>query len=143
MVSANGNGLYSYKPLEDIFLHDPNFGTLNRKSPKANAQNPCDFCLWILSINKPGFNDNVIADTEIGPLSFELDCSYNPNDRFKARTCPQLIKEIQEKIYQNSLQYGETPRQYVNTPGCNDKLFPFYERYFNSALQIDCATCNV
>ena len=81
-----------------------------------------------LSINKPGVNDNVIADTQIGPMSYEMSCTYDPNNKIKAKNCPPLVKNVQNRIYQNSLKYGETPRQYVNTPGCNDKLFPFYER---------------
>ena len=129
MVSANGNGLYTYKPLEDIFLHDQVFGTLNRKISKSGQNSACDFCLWILSINKPGVNDNIISDTEIGPMSYEMSCTYNSNDPFKSKNCPLLVKNVQNRIYSNSLQYGETPRQYVNTPGCNDRIFPFYERF--------------
>ena len=75
-------------------------------------------------------HDNVIADTQIGPMSYEMSCTYDPNNKIKAKNCPPLVKNVQNQIYQNSLKYGETPRQYVNTPGCNDKLFPFYERWY-------------
>ena len=61
MVSANGNGLYSYKPLEDIFLHDPIFGTLNRKTP-SDHNSACDFCLWILRWN-PSIEQKKPADS--------------------------------------------------------------------------------
>ena len=61
-------------------------------------------------------------------MSYEMSCTYNSKDPIKSKNCPPLVKNVQNRIYSNSLQYGETPRQYVNTPGCNDRIFPFYER---------------
>ena len=76
-----------------------------------------------------GVNDNVIADTEIGPLSLELACTYNAGDPFKAKKCPAAMAKIQKKVNSNAKIYGETPRKYVNTPGCHDDdFFSFGER---------------
>ena len=78
---------------------------------------------------KKGVNDNVIADTEIGPLSLELACTYNAGDPIKAKKCPAAMAKIQKKVNSNAKIYGETPRKYVNTPGCHDDdFFSFGER---------------
>ena len=96
LISANSNGLESYKPLEDIYFHDPDFGMYNRKVPKSQNYG-CDFCLWILLIMKPSVNDNVIADTKIGPLSWELACSFDSNNQVKARNCEAGIQRVSRK----------------------------------------------
>jgi len=131
LISANSNGLHTYKPLEDIYFHDPDFGMYARGFPKSQNFG-CDFCLWILLIMKPGVNDNVIADTKIGPLSWELACSFNPNDPIKAQNCARGIQRVRKKFTYNSKMFGETPRQYVNSPaGCREKqIFPNFGNRF-------------
>ena len=80
-------------------------------------------------IGKEGVNDEIIADTKIGPLSLELACTYNAGDPFKAKKCPKAMEKIQRAIYKNAKTVGETPHQYVNTPGCHDsEFFSFGER---------------
>ena len=128
MASVNVNGLDTFKVIEDILLYDPTYGIYNRKTP-LGAGTECDFCLWILYIGKKGVNDNVIADTDIGPLSLELDCTYNAGDPVKAKKCPAAMAKLQKQVNYNAKKYGETPRKYVNTPGCSDNdLFSFGER---------------
>ena len=70
------------------------------------------FCI----LAKKGVNDNVIADTDIGPLSLELDCTYNAGDPVKAKKCPAAMAKLQKQVNYNAKKYGETPRKYVNTP---------------------------
>ena len=65
-------------------------------------------------IGKKGVNDDVIADTEIGPLSLELACTYNAGNPMKAKQCPAAMARIQKKVNSNAKLYGETPRKYVN-----------------------------
>ena len=90
------------------------------------CETPCTYSLYCL---KKGVNDNVIADTEIGPLSLELACTYNAGDPIKAKKCPAAMAKIQKKVNSNAKIYGETPRKYVNTPGCHDDdFFSFGER---------------
>ena len=99
VASANANGFYSYKFLEDIFLHDPKFGMYHRKTPKGDNVG-CDFCLWILYIAKAGVNDNVIADTKIGPLAVEFTCTFDPNHPLKSKNCPAAVKKVHKKNVQ-------------------------------------------
>lgn len=132
MASANANGLTSYKAVEDLFFFHPTFGIYNKKTPRSKGTG-CDFCLWILYIAKKGVNDNVIQDTSIGPLTFELDCTYDASDNVKAKQCPALVKAVQDKVYSNAKKYGQKPRQYVNTPGCNDQFFSFGQRYWGNS----------
>ena len=109
-----------------------------RQVPKSQNFG-CDFCLWIMLIMKPGVNDNVIADTKIGPLSWELACSFNPNDPIKAKNCANGIQRVRKKFTYTSKMYGETPRQYVNSPaGCREKqIFPnFGNRYELTFLKL-------
>ena len=120
----------TFQALEDIFLHHPVYGIYNRKTPRSGTKTDCDFCLWILYIGKQGVNDDVIADTEIGPLSMELACTYNAGNPWKAKKCPAAMAKIQQKLNSNARKIGETPRKYVNTPGCHDdEFFSFGERY--------------
>ena len=88
----------TFQALEDIFLHHPVYGIYNRKTPRSGTKTDCDFCLWILYIGKQGVNDDVIADTEIGPLSMELACTYNAGNPWKAKKCPAAMAEIQQKL---------------------------------------------
>ena len=135
ITSANYNGLYSYKSLEDLFLYDPDFGMYNRRPPKTAKNDGCDFCLWFLVIMKAGVHDNVISDTKIGPLSWGLDCTYNANDPIKSRNCQAKIKRVREKFVKNARKYGEKPRQYVNTPaGCReDHFYDFGNRFWGNS----------
>ena len=135
ITSANYNGLYSYKPLEDIFLYDPDFGMHNRKPPQNGPNDGCDFCLWFLVIMKQGVHDDVIQDTKIGPLSWGLDCTYNANDYAKSRNCQAKIKRVRKKFVKYARKYGETPRQYVNTPaGCReDHFYDFGDRFWGDS----------
>ena len=136
MASANVNGIYNFKLVEDIFLHHPTYGIYNRRAPSNTRIPECDFCLWILYIGKEGVNDEIIADTKIGPLSLELACTYDAGNHFKASKCPKAMAEIQRQIYQNARKFGQTPRQYVNTPGCHDsEFFSFGERYWGDSYQ--------
>ena len=95
--------------------------------PLLGPGKECDFCLWILYIGKKGVNDGVIADTDIGPLTFELDCTYNAGDPVKAKRCPAAMSKLQSRANYNAKIYGETPRKYVNTPGCSkNDIFPHF-----------------
>lgn len=92
--------------------------------------------MWILYIGKEGVNDNVIADTKIGPLSFELACTYNAGDPRKAKNCPRAMGKIKKLVNEDAKKVKEQPRQYVNTPSCfNDDFFPFYERYWGNSYR--------
>jgi hypothetical protein len=128
MMSANLAGVYSLEVVEDVFLHHPIFGMANRKSPVTDQNSGCDFCLWIIYVAKVGVNDNIIADTDIGPIAIELDCTYNPNDPVKATNCPKLVKSVKQKLVKKAKRLGERPHQYVNTPGCDDAFYSFGER---------------
>lgn len=128
MVSANANGLKSFKAVEELFLHHPTFGMYNRKTPTTDKNHGCDFCLWVLYIQKPGVHDNLMLETPIGHMSVELDCTFDASDPIKAKYCPAIVNKIQRQLYANAKKYGERPRQYVNTPGCDDEFFGFQER---------------
>ena len=103
----------------------------HRETPKDNFV--CDFCVWILYIGKPGVFESVMLEQEIGPLYVGLDCTFNPNDRKKAKYCPVEVKKVQKKMMRNAKILGEQPHQYSNTPSCDDTFFKFGERYFGSS----------
>ena len=130
MASVNNNGLYNFSIVEDIFLHHHKYGIYNRKTPTAPTE--CDFCLWILYIGKKGVNDQIIQDTDIGPNSFELACTYNPA-KF-SKKCPRAMEKIKKLVNSKAQKLGVKPRQYVNTPSCNnDAFFSFGQRYWGNS----------
>ena len=131
MTSANANGFHSFDAIADIFLHHPKFGMISRETPKDNFV--CDFCVWILYIGHPGVFESVMLDTKIGPLYVGLDCTYNPNDRRKAKYCPLEVKGVQKKMMSNAKALGELPHQYSNTPSCDDTFYPFGPRYWGNS----------
>jgi hypothetical protein len=128
LVSANLNGMYSFKVVQELFLHHPVIGLLNRKTPLTAQNSGCDFCLWILYVAKVGVNDNIIADTDIGPVAAEMTCTYNPNDPVKAKNCPYMVKMVRKRFARKAKRLGERPHQYINSPGCEDSFYSFGER---------------
>ena len=131
MTSTNVNGLYSFKVIEDVFLHHPRFGIFNKETPDSSFV--CDFCVWIFYIGHPGPFASVMLDTEIGPLSVGLDCTFDPNSPKKVKYCPKEVKQVQKRLFENAKLYGELPHQYSNTPGCDDTFFSFGQRYWGNS----------
>ena len=126
--SANMLGISSLQTFKNFLLYHPIFGLHNRASKKS-LKSGCEFCFFAIVASHRLANQNIPVVMK-GPFSYELSCLY---PRKEGSKCSNLMKNIKENLRSKSLQNGDKPFQYLNTPSC-DLKDSFKNRYFRPGV---------
>lgn len=102
-------------------------GRKGKTSSLAAKRAGCDFCVWFMIIQRPGAFDAYPGEPFKG-VALELDCSFDKNNRYKAKNCPRLLRNTKDQFNKEAHKLGINPDQYVNTPSCDGTGESFPER---------------
>ncbi len=131
-ASANLLGIHSARPLEKVFFKHPIFGRGNKQRSRevAKAKTGCDFCLWFIFMGNPKVPLNPVDVPGFGRVVSELTCTYDPRDPWASKSCPRFMSSLKHTFTRDSIEAGEVPYQYLNTPSCDNFGRNYTDRYW-------------